>query len=222
MEKLKIYRDYCYDMDYNFYKNTGSELIPVTRKRYKEKTGESDYIIDKLHNSRYPYQLNNYFFIKKEDNTDVPIDYLLFDLVKHFNKIGITTSYVHQGKVFHIGLNYNKDVMPFLEEKLGKDFIVVLELEHNFAKDGTFSISNHWDEARHSGKFVIEKRTNIFQDGSRRKVIGLYFDNFLLNLIYKKFGVEKRPNSELKEKAHKGGRIIRPIHITAMRDLIKQ
>ena len=66
------------------------------------------------------------------------------------------------------------------------------------------------------------KRININFDGSKLKTIDLYFDNFLLNLIYQKFGVKKRSNSELKEIAHKGGRIIRPIHIIAMKDLIKK
>ena len=85
MEKLKIYREYCYDLDYNFYHNTGKELISITRKEYRKKTGESDYIIKKLHDSSYPYQLNNYFFIKREDGVDVPVDYLLYDLVPGFH-----------------------------------------------------------------------------------------------------------------------------------------
>ena len=41
-------------MDYNFYHNTRKELIPITRKEYKEKTGESDFIINKLRNSTWP------------------------------------------------------------------------------------------------------------------------------------------------------------------------
>ena len=221
MEKLKIYREYCYDMDYNFYHNTGKELIPITRKEYKDKTGESDYIIDKLRNSRYAFQLNDYFFLKIEDSKYVPIDYLLFNLVKYFNNIGFKTNYVQQGRVFHIGFYYN-DVVPFLIEKLGEENTIILHLKHDFRTEGNFTISKYWNEARYSGKFVIEERENTFHDGSKRKATGLYFDNFLLNLIYAKFGVKREKNSELKEKAHKGRRIIRPIHITAMTDLIRE
>lgn len=221
MEKLKIYREYCYDLDYNFYHNTGKELISITRKEYRKKTGESDYIIKKLHDSRYPYQLNDYFFVKSEDGIDVPVDYLLYDLVSHFNKIGFTTNYVHQGKVYHIGFNYSEDIMYFFEKNLGPESITVIYIEHDFRKDGTFNISKYWDEARYSGKFIIVKRININFDGSKERTMDLYFDNFLLNLAYKKFGVKKIPNSELKEKAHKGGRIIRPIHVKDMEGLIR-
>ena len=222
MEKLKIYREYCYDLNYNFYHNTGKALIPITRKEYRKKTGESDYIINKLHDSRYPYQLNDYFFIKRADGVDVPVDYLLFDLISYFNKIGFTTNYVHQGNVYHIGFNYSEDIMYFFEKNLGPESITVIYIEHDFKKGGNFNISNYWDEARYSGKFIIVKRININFDGSKLKTIDLYFDNFLLNLIYQKFGVKKRSNSELKEISHKGGRIIRPIHINAMKDLIKK
>ena len=49
---LKKFRNYCYDQDYNFYHNTYKKLIVITRSEYKKKTGETDYIINKLLSTR--------------------------------------------------------------------------------------------------------------------------------------------------------------------------
>lgn len=41
--------EYFYDLDFNFYKRINDkELKIITRKEYKLKTGETDYIINKL------------------------------------------------------------------------------------------------------------------------------------------------------------------------------
>ena len=84
-----MYREYCYDNDFNFYHYTNNKLTKITRKLYKEKTGESDYIINKLRNSRWKYQENDYFFLK---NGKWPIDWKLYNLIKFFNENDISTS----------------------------------------------------------------------------------------------------------------------------------
>ena len=111
-------KEYCYTMDYKFYSRSYSKKLnslekeewlietkksftQITREEYKEKTGESDYIIDKLRNSVFPPQRNDYFFLKvpipvKDKLIYAPIDWRIYNLVKYLNQNNIVTGFSNQ------------------------------------------------------------------------------------------------------------------------------
>ena len=119
----KRFQEYCYDMDYNFYHNTGKELIPITRKEYREKTGESDYIINKLRNSTWPWQMKDYYFmrIEKKEVKYVPIDWALYNLIIYFNRKGFVT---HSCKQIGVISKKSRDVSTFGFWKCGDELLL--------------------------------------------------------------------------------------------------
>ena len=98
---LKQFKNYCYDQNYNFFHNTYEKLIPITRKEYKKKTGESDYIINKLVNGVWSSQNHNYFFYKIGEKY-VPIDWKLINILKFFHIFHTNISHYHNHYTAHL------------------------------------------------------------------------------------------------------------------------
>lgn len=187
------YREYCYTRDYKFYHNDRKKLTLITRKLYKEKTGESDYIIDKLRNSEYPYQYSDYFFLNT-GKVYIPIDWKLFNLIKYFNTIFVTTN-CDQGDIqknsnlVYILFKYSKSLLPFLEENFGKNTITTKNIPF---------VENH-----NKIQFEIREITNK-NSGKLVKHAFIHFHKNMIPQIHEKLNLEIPDHS----KAHKGRRII--------------
>jgi hypothetical protein len=212
----KRFQEYCYDMDYNFYHNTRKELIPITRKEYKEKTGESDFIINKLRNSTCPLQITDYYFmrIEKKEVKYVPIDWALYNLIIYFNSEGFTTKGCNQigeiskksRKVSTIWFwKCGEGLLLFLKEKFG-EIIVEIDNYHDFRTDGFNTSDKWWDETIYKDKIVFarqhvtDKKGEPFLEDS----VTINFENKLIYKMSDVLGVEYPNHSN----AHTGKRII--------------
>ena len=131
-------KEYCYTKDYKFYHNDGKTFTPITRKEYKEKTGESDYIIDKLRNSIWPYQENDYFFKRNPSvNKYAPIDWKIYNFDKYLEKNGFETGASSQSGWYDWGENRNfgrilirhnrEIILSFFKQKFGEKNIILVE-----------------------------------------------------------------------------------------------
>ena len=163
-----MYQEYCYDNDFNFYHYKNNKLTKITRKLYKEKTGESDYIINKLRNSRWKYQENDYFFLKKRKYY-WPIDWKLFNLIKYFSENGIQTSSLDQDSYISI------DKIDKIIELFGRENI-------EFRKNDNFKVKD---------KIIILSRNFGFGI-----VFQLLFNNKILKFMYKKLNLKIAKQSE--------------------------
>ena len=225
MEKLKIYREYCYDMDYNFYHNTGKELIRITRKEYKEKTGESDFIIDKLRNSIHPSQDHDYFFMKIKSK-HAAIDWGLYNLVIYFNKNGFVTRSVSQTmpvsktstSISSIHFVYDDKLLPFLKEKLCYDDIVDEDHYHDFRTDGYNFHTKVWKKFPHEDPILYTREHITGHDGKEVPMTSrIIFENHYIYRMCDAFAIDYPDHT----KAHTGGRIIRPVRFDKIKHLIK-
>jgi hypothetical protein len=61
---------YKYDLFGKYYKITKGEREEITQQEYIKQTGESSYLIDKLKYSVWPFQINDYVFLKIPNYTD--------------------------------------------------------------------------------------------------------------------------------------------------------
>ena len=208
MSSLKSYKDYIYDIDYNFYYNDGKNLYPITRKEYKEKTGESDYIVDKLRNSRYPYQKNDYFFLKLNNDFYTPIDWKIYNLVKFFWDNGFKGYSSEQGHKFTsssitFNLKYNKNLILYIESIFDKKNIEIYD--YNFT--GLESTKIHQIRSELNLKILNEKKKIIYISKEILKentLINIQFRPEIIDWIYHFLNL-KIPDHF---KAHTGGRII--------------
>ena len=229
MEELKKHRKYFYDMDYNFYHNTGTELIRITRKEYKEKTGESDFIIDKLRNSIHPSQDHDYFFMKiKSKHADyAAIDWGLYNLVIYFNKNGFRTSNVSQTmpisktstSISSIHFVHPDKLLPFLKEKLCYDDIVDEDHYHDFRTDGYNFHTKVWKKFPHEDPILYTREHITGHDGKESPMTSrIIFENHYIYRMCDAFGIDYPGHT----KAHTGGRIIRPVRFDKIKHLIKE
>lgn len=206
-----LYKEYCYTMDYKFYHNDGKTFTPITRKEYKEKTGESDYIIEKLRNSLYVSQHTDYFFLKvppkaKDKRIYAPIDWKLINLVKYFMNHNFKMISSDQGDFYSIGNIYfqpNDKLIPFLIEIFDKENIIQLEktFDYNLIR---FKTTNWYKYPEWNNKLIIMKDTTI---NKKREIIHdtvLYFHRKMIKFMYRKLNLTYPDHS----KAHKGRRMI--------------
>lgn len=236
----KRFQEYCYDMDYNFYHNTGKELIPITRKEYREKTGESDYIINKLRNSTWPWQIQDYYFMRTggvslkagkivhREVKYVPIDWALYNLIIYFNRKGFVT---HSCKQIGVISKKSRDVstfgfwkcgdelLLFLKEKFG-GLIVEIDNYHDFRTDGFNTSDKWWDETIYKDKIVFvrqhvtDRKGEPFQEGS----VSINFENKLIYKMSDILGVEYPNHSN----AHIGKRIVGRGLLERLQHLIRE
>jgi len=218
MNLLKGRNDYVYDSELNFYRNTGKKLIPISKKMYQKKTGESDYLIAKLRNSAWSIQGRDYFFMKiKSKKYDyAPIDWALYNLVVYFNKNNFFTS-----NTFLTGLvtKRSKDVsriffsesrieyaklLQFLKEKINSIEIVEFKRSHDFRTDGLNMIEKWWCKEKHSNKLVVSQEDITKRNGLKTVYILISFENRLLYKIYDCLNL-KMPE---RKNAYRGGRYI--------------
>ena len=206
----KWLKEYCYTMDYNFYRNNGKTFTQITRKEYKEKTGESDYIIYKLRNSLFPVQINDYFFKKIEHLSKqyyAPVDWKLYNLDKYLNSIGFETHQTDQGNIMKFGviqLANNKKLKPFLLEKFGENNIIYLNRVTDYTKNKGFINHDWYDEKLYGKKIVMASQTNIFENNKKFSHAAIYFKEKMIPWMYEKLNITMADHS----KAHSGGRII--------------
>ena len=201
-------KEYCYTKDYKFYHNDGKTFTPITRKEYKEKTGESDYIIDKLRNSAFPHQINDYFFKKFEHLSKhyyAPVDWKLYNLDKYLTSKGFTIVQTDQGNIMKFGiimLLNNKKLKPFLIEKFGNIKLIFIERVVDYSK----KYFNHqwYDEKLYGKKIVVSSETNIYENNRKNFATTIYFKEKMIPWMYEKLNIEMADHS----KAHKGGRIV--------------
>ena len=189
----KRLKEYCYTKDYNFYHYNGTTFTPITRKEYKEKTGESDYIIDKLKNSIWPWQFTNYFF-KKIKNGYATIDWKLYNLDKYLNNNSFETWISDQGDrgpdaFINISNNWEK-IEFFLKEKLDAINVVLLK--------------NSYDEKKYKKKIIIFTKEWKKENGKKVKTISIRFDKSMIPWLHKKLNINM-PDYNM---SHSGGRII--------------
>lgn len=145
---------YKYDLNGSYYEIDGNKLKKISKKKYLEKTGNKEKNIDKLKKSLYPWQVSNYVILTYPKSfpsdikgRDVPVDYILSNLVKYLWKKKIITGGWDKGlevndkkikKYNHPAFitmdhktNNGKDVMPILEKMFGKRNIVVFNYIKN-------------------------------------------------------------------------------------------
>ena len=215
MSSLKRLRKYCYTMDYKFYYNNGEKVTPITRKEYKEKTGESDYIIDKLRNSLGPYQWNDYFFLVPpttwrgaENTKPAPIDWKLINLVKYFIKNNFFTSGIEQGPWgekevgYIVFIKFYPEFLSFIEEKFGKENVIYLEKTWNWDNAKGMKNANWYDSKKYGKKIIVVKEKNIHKKNNSYST-WLFFSTNMIKFMHKKLNLEFPDHS----KAHKGNRI---------------
>lgn len=207
--------EYFYDRDYNFYHNTGKEVIRITRKEYKEKTGESDYIIEKLRNSNWPFQIKDYYFmrIEKKKVEYVPIDWAIYNLVIYFNKNGFPTyNILQQGKISKKSEDIssisfwiqNDELFLFLKREFG-DLVMETHNYHDFRKDGYNTPNKWWDKSVHGNKIVFSRQHVIDRQGRKaREYIELVFENKLIYKMSDVLGIKYPDHSN----AHTGKRLV--------------
>lgn len=204
-------KEYCYTMDYNFYHIKGQTVVPITRKEYKEKTGESDYIIDKLRNSIWPWQFTNYFFKKIWDRTRTrtyeyaTIDWKLYNLDKYLNNNGFRTSFLDQGDhnpdaFISINKNDFQKLKPFLVNKLGTNNVI----EVNFDKTSQQNSSSYdYDEKKYKKKIIMLTK-NWERENRKFKATSIHFDKSMIPWLHKKLNINM-PDYNM---SRSGGRII--------------
>jgi hypothetical protein len=209
-----MYKEYCYDFDYNFYRYKNEKLTKITRKEYKEKTGETDFIINKLRESRWPVQQNDYFFLKSGKHF-WPIDWKLFDLIKFFRANGIYSSSSHQGKnSSFISFGNIKDIDK-IKELFGAENVILFPMRKIIIdEDGSNNIYDEKVEKKklkesdkYHDKIRIYPEEVIYYDGSDNyKSFTIDFNTNIIEKMYNKLGLKIPKHSE----AHKGSRIVHP------------
>ena len=199
----KTPREYCYTMDYNFYHNNGKTFTPITRKEYKEKTGESDYIIDKLRNSIWPYQRIDYFFIKiSNSKVYTPIDWKIYNLVRYFNYNGFETNTSDQTG-WYDGVHHNFGKILVKDNRKVIPFFLEIFDEKNIILSPTGSIFVKWGKQKSSKKLLITVKDVTFENKKYYPTV-LYFKESNLPWIHEKLNLEFPDHS----KVHSGRRII--------------
>lgn len=208
-----MYREYCYDKDYNFYRYKNNKLTKITRKEYKEKTGESDYIINKLRNSRWPVQQNDYFFLKV-GKFYWPIDWKLFKLIKFFRDNNISSSSSEQGSYKGmISFNRLEDI-KVIEKLFGKENIKIfpkriieIDPENINMYDEKVEEKQQKEANKYHDKIRIYPEELLYEDGSRPyNRFFISFNQPMIEWMHNKLGLEF-PNHT---SARKGRRIVHP------------
>lgn len=93
--------------------------IKITKNEYMKATGDTPYIINRLKNSKYPYQKNDYFLVE-----NIPIDWRLKPLIKFFWKNDLTILSSHDGgKYIQILFKNYKKTLIFLKKFFGEENI---------------------------------------------------------------------------------------------------
>ena len=211
-------REYFYDKDYNFYHYLGKKddgefnIEKITRTEYKKQTGETDYIIEKLRNSAWPYQYNDYYFLKVDTPSGgtkyAPIDWKISNLVKYFNKNGIPTgNSTDQGtEIASIFIQERDDFKDAMENLFGSQNIISLEGSHDYANGTLGTRIKEIKEIILTHKVVIQTwdTTDSRRFGRKRKVCQILFSHKNFEWIHNKLGI-KMPNHE---NSHKGRRIV--------------
>ena len=205
-----MYREYCYDLNYNFYHFKDQKLTKITRKEYKEKTGESDYIIDKLRNSRWPTQQNDYFFLKVGRHF-WPIDWKLYKLIKYFRDNNIYTSSSHQGKNGSFILFNNIEDIEEIKKLFGEENVKVFPNrkiiigENISTYDKKVEEKLEKDAVKYHDKIRIYPQELVYTDGDKSFIrFRIDFNSSIIEKMYKKLGLKMPKHSD----AHKGRRII--------------
>ena len=188
-------KEYCYTKDYKFYHNNGKTFTPITRKEYKEKTGESDYIIEKLRNSIWPYQSNDYFFNKGTRSSlykYIPTDWKLNNLYKYLNKNGFHAAGSDQGngcKLVHFHIDNSKNLIPFLIDKLGENNIIEISTTVDFNKV-EFANNNWYDPKIHDKKIIVVTQKSIYKNNKKETTKSIRFSMFILRWLHNKLNLE--------------------------------
>ena len=172
MERL----EYKYDFQNYYHIPKNGTIKIITQKEYIEKTGESAYLINKLKNSDYPAQINDYFFLKPPFDIGTP--YMvsrveLLNITKYFKNLGYR--YVMPNKnfkrnIFELQFRDNK-VNNFFIKEFGKEMIK----EFNDKKKGEV-----YDQL--SDKIIILNNTKDLY--SR-----VFFTPKVKEIMYKKLGL---------------------------------
>lgn len=182
----KYYFDY-----YHYYSYENNTLKIITQKEYIEKTGESLYLINKLKNSYYPHQINDYFFLKPP-----------FELKKHFLYYRLNeTKYTNIKNFFRETLNikvyYEKDNITIMMSINKENFKNIIKFfKDNFEKlvkviESNNIISKEYE--KYNDKILIIKTKTKFDR------INILFNNKIKKLIYEKFNIPKEnPINEIK------------------------
>jgi len=211
-------REYFYDKEYNFYHLLGKKddgefnIEKITREEYKRQTGETDHIIEKLRNSAWAYQFNDYYFLELEtpkgETKDIPIDWKLINLVKYFNKNGILTgNYIDQGiEIASVFIKTRSDFKDVMENLFGSENLISLEGSHDYADGNLGTRIKEIKEFIFTHKVVIQtwNTTDSRRLGSKRKVSQLLFSHKHSEWIHNKLGIEIPKH----ENSHKGRRIV--------------
>jgi hypothetical protein len=191
VSKFDCYKQYFYDSKYNFYRYKNKKITKITRKEYKEKTGESDFIIEKLNKSKWRWQYNDYFFLKSGQNY-APIDWNIFKIVKIFNDNNIITSSSDYGGIFSIILGKDQKDIETIVKLLGKENV-------KFCKKGE-------DDGKFEERMI--KQNLKFPDKVRiytyRNSYTLLINHKMIKWIHNKLGAEMPKHSD----AHTGRRIV--------------
>ena len=206
-----MYREYCYDLNYNFYKYKNNKLSKITRKEYKEKTGESDFIIEKLRNSRWPVQQNDYFFLKYGKHY-WPIDWKLFGLIKFFKDNSINTSSSQYGKYTSFILFNNKKEIDTIKKLFGEENIkvfpnrkIIVDINDINIYDKKIEEKLLKEADKYRDKIRIYPQELVYTDGDKPdNRFTINFNNSIIEKMYKKLKLEIPKHSD----AHKGSRIV--------------
>jgi len=206
-------REYCYDKDYNFYHFKNNHIRKITRKEYKLKTGESDFIIEKLRNCRWPHQVNDYFFLKFAKNY-WPIDWKLYNLIKFFKSNNISTSSSEQGgdRTINKGLIIFNNIEDIEKIKLlfGQDNLKIfpkITITSDPNNINIFDKKKDDKELREANKYHHKIRIypeELIEDAKINKRFRASFNQVMIKWMHKKLKLDFPKHS----KAHKGSRII--------------
>ena len=213
---LKKFRNYCYDQDYNFYHNTYKKLIVITRSEYKKKTGETDYIINKLLSTRVWSSQNHNYFFYKIDGKDVPIDWKLINILKYFHKNKFETSQLDQGvkdsQPASIRFKNNENLENFLKNKLGEENIIIIDFDYEIE----YKEFKEYIKKESAKKFILVNQTFNFSRGKIKYPV-LYWNDTLYTKINKLLKI-KIPDIK---KSHDGCRVIPKFILQKVKHLIE-
>jgi hypothetical protein len=152
--------EYIYDLDFNFYKRINDkELKIITRTEYKLKTGETDYIINKIRYSNWPAQINDYFYIRQGKKYS-PIDWKLFNIIKYFKKNNLLTVSSHQNTINPCYIQFVKIDINKLNNILNlitiKDNTIYFDFKdiNNIHKQLNINLPNH-KKAYKGGRIIF-------------------------------------------------------------------
>lgn len=183
----------------------------IYRKYLKYKNKYFDLVKKRLNKSLYPHQRRDFFFLIIPDGypdagREIPVDYLLRNLVVYFWNKGLITKGWDQGDWMQAGFITfsektikNEDTLKFLRDllydKFGRNNVVVYDNRYNVWKTKEDAIA---------GVKYNKENTHLFFDIHPEKLrinaevnyIAINFKNSYLPKIYEKLGLDFYPFNE--------------------------